>query len=271
MEYFSILCILSLSVVTFSETCPKLNVTEPLLFGDKNSNTSYDEDEVISFSCGERRLVGEKYAVCINGEFYVSQVPDCQDKKSVKTVISLATKWIPDYDNNSSNDFKVFQADICASFDDVFEIFNYSLRCYVSSFMESNQVTIANVINDFTAESIEGPSDVENAINGAIQLGHTVPGMRYNVTEDTKANSTYLKECDENFDICDDHYGTCNDIGKGNYKCSCIHGTYQSENIKVDGTDCSVGKYTSLPQDPHSKFHYHCNKLLLDHPQRKDR
>ncbi|PIK38227.1 hypothetical protein BSL78_24937 [Apostichopus japonicus] len=49
-----------------------------------------------------------------------------------------------------------------------------------------------------------------------------------------------LKECDENFDICDDHYGTCNDIGKGNYKCSCIHGTYQSENIKVDGTDCSV-------------------------------
>lgn len=62
-----------------SETCPKLNVTEPLLFGDKNSNTSYDEDEIISFSCVEElRLVGEQYAVCINGEFYVSQVPDCQ-------------------------------------------------------------------------------------------------------------------------------------------------------------------------------------------------
>lgn len=77
-------------------------------------------------------------------------------------------------------------------FDDVFEIFNYTLRCYVS-FKKSNQVTIANVINDFTAESIEGPSDVEKAINGAIQLGHTVPGMRYNVTEDTKANSTCKK------------------------------------------------------------------------------
>ncbi|PIK38228.1 hypothetical protein BSL78_24938 [Apostichopus japonicus] len=76
---------------------------------------TFQKGKCVHAEC-EKRIDGfcNEGGECVCRPGYALFNGSCIDKKSVKTVISLATKWIPT-DNNSSNDFKVLQADICAA------------------------------------------------------------------------------------------------------------------------------------------------------------